>query len=228
MGRFRDLTGQRFGRLVAIELDDDYISPAGYRKKRWRCKCDCGNNVTVWAGNLLSGHTYSCGCAHLEKMAKGNPKHGKCHTRLYNIYCGIIQRCENKNSEYYYRYGQRGIKMCEEWRNDFELFYNWAINNGYKESLSIDRINNNKDYCPDNCRWATRVEQANNTSRSHFIEFNGEKKTIAEWEKETGITGLSYRINAGWDIELALTTPTSNSNRYKNICKSTTPKTASK
>lgn len=219
MGKFKDLTGQRFGRLTVIELEDDYVSPSGYHKKRWMCHCDCGKNIIVWAGNLISGHTQSCGCQHLEKLANGNPKHNIRHTRVYSIWCGIIARCENPNSEYYDKYGGRGIKMCEEWRNNPLSFYEWSMSHGYDDKLSIDRMDNDGNYEPSNCRWSNRTEQANNTSRNHYITYNGNTMTIAQWARETGIANgaIADRLSRGWDVSLALTTPTKVGNRYKKI-----------
>lgn len=219
MGKFRDLTNMRFGRLVVTSLADDYVSPSGYHKKRWACHCDCGNDVVVWAANLICGHTQSCGCLHEEKIASGNVKHGLCYSRIYNIWRGMIARCENPNSEYYYAYGGRGIRVCAEWRNNPTAFYQWSIWHGYDDSLSIDRIDNDGNYCPDNCRWATRTEQANNTSRNHMIEYNGKNKTLTKLAKEFGIDpkALSWRLELGWDIEDALDTPVKSGNRYKTI-----------
>jgi hypothetical protein len=131
----------------------------------------------------------------------------------------MIARCENPNSEYYYAYGGRGIRVCAEWRNNPTAFYQWSIWHGYDDSLSIDRIDNDGNYCPDNCRWATRTEQANNTSRNHMIEYNGKNKTLTKLAKEFGIDpkALSWRLELGWDIEDALDTPVKSGNRYKTI-----------
>ena len=227
MGKFKDLTGQRFGRLVVIHLEDDYVSPSGYHKKRWLCHCDCGNDVIVWSGNLINSHTQSCGCQHLEKIATGNTKHGIRNTRVYRIWTDIITRCENPNSEYYGKYGGRGIKMCDEWRNDPLSFYEWSIANGYADGLSIDRKNNDGNYEPSNCRWSNRVEQANNTSRNHYITYKDKTMTIAQWARETGLSNktIADRLALGWDVESALTTTIKAGNRYKNI-KSTPAKKA--
>lgn len=121
----------------------------------------------------------------------------------------MLERCENKNNRSYYLYGGKGIDVCEEW-HDFMLFYEWAMNNGYDDSLTIDRIDNSKDYCPGNCRWTDRKAQNNNTSRNHLMTLNGETKTMAQWAEETGIsyTAIKSRVNKhGWSDEKALTTP---------------------
>ena len=121
-------------------------------------------------------------------------------------------RCNNQNDKNYKNYGARGIKVCDEWQNSYDLFRKWAINNGYKESLTIDRADNNGNYCPENCRWATREQQNNNTRQNHYIEYNGEIKTLSEWAKTYGLTRscLKARIRNQWQIERALKTPQRN------------------
>ena len=128
------------------------------------------------------------------------------HQRLYSIYNNIKNRCYNPKTQYYYRYGGRGIKLFEEWLKDFSKFYKWAVNNGYKENLTIDRINNDGDYCPENCRWVSRKEQANNTSRNHLIEIDHIKYTIKEASEKFNIpySLLQQRIYHGWKPEEAI------------------------
>lgn len=206
MGKLIDLTGKKFGRLRVVNRADDYISPKGYVAVNWLCKCDCGNTPIVRGCNLKSGLTKSCGCEKVDHPTQ--LKHGGKGTRLYKIWKSMRTRCNNPNDKNYRYYGGRGISICREW-NDFKAFKDWAMTNGYGDNLTIDRINNNGNYCPENCRWADSTTQANNTRRNHFIEYNGERHTLSEWSR---ITGISYqkikdRINkCGWDIKKALTT----------------------
>lgn len=155
-----DLKNQRFGKLVAVEY-------AGYKNGRtyWLCKCDCGNTKTIMAHSLKSGKTQSCGCIHKRQLIDRNKKHNMSKLKLYNRWKTIKARCYNPKVQAYKNYGGRGITMCDEWKNDFQLFYKWAINNGYQENLTIDRINNNGNYEPNNCRWTTMAEQNKNKRR---------------------------------------------------------------
>ena len=158
-----DLKGKKFNRLTVIE----YVKKDKYYNSYWLCKCDCGNEVIVTAGRLRSGHTQSCGCYMKERSketcVKRNEKHLMSKTRIHRIWCNIKARCFNPNNPDYKRwYGSRGITMCEEWKNDFIKFYEWSINNGYKDNLTIDRINNDGNYEPSNCRWVDCKIQANN------------------------------------------------------------------
>lgn len=200
----RDLTHQRFGRLVVEELD--HISK--YRRY-WKCKCDCKKTVIVREDSLLK-YTRSCGCLidEARKNLKGKPlKHGLNGSRIQRIYKGMKQRCYNPNNHGYGDYGGRGIRICEEWLGENGLcnFYDWAIANGYREDLSIDRIENDGDYKPSNCRWATNHEQRAN-QRKKIYELDGITHTIQEWSKLTGIKydTLLWRFNQGWSAKKAL------------------------
>jgi hypothetical protein len=215
MSRRINIEGQRFGRLVAKRVHE-VINRVTY----WECECDCGNISNVCLGSLKGGNTKSCGCLNSEKSKERGTKHGLCGTRLINIYFAMKHRCLRKNCKQFKDYGGRGIIICEEWLNKdngFINFYNWALSNGYSEKLTIDRINNNGNYEPSNCKWSTYSEQNSNKRNSRFVDFNGEHKTIAEWEKELGVSNgtIRHRIyKSGWDIEKALKTKVNKGGLY--------------
>lgn len=214
MGKFQDLTGQKFNRLTVIK----YL---GHQK--WLCKCICGNNCTVISQNLVTGHTKSCGCLQKEIASKTWSENGKKYQKLATIKAAIknrkykslpyddnqkrisgiwsfmIRRCEDKNNK---RYGKRGIKVCREWYS-FENFYNWAVNNGYQNNLTIDRINNDGNYEPSNCRWITIEEQQRNKSNNCLITYNNKTCCIKEWSEITGISfkKLYYRYKTNKNID---------------------------
>ena len=157
-----DLTGKRFGRLIVIERAENYISPQGQARKRWLCKCDCGNDVIVPASALINGESKSCGCLQKEIAKNTFTQHGKWGSRLHRIWASMKTRCYNRKSRSYKWYGGRGITICDEWMNSFQAFYDWAMANGYRDDLSIDRIDVNGNYEPSNCRWITIIEQQKN------------------------------------------------------------------
>lgn len=217
-----NLLGQKFGNLTVIEEAPNYSTVSGKEITQWKCKCDCGNVLFVKSHSLKSGRTKSCGCisspmAIETRIKKGNLiKNGRSFLRIGHIYGGMKQRCYDPKCPGYRNYGARGIKICDEWLGEkgFETFYEWSKEHGYIEEAdgrqnSIDRIDNDGDYSPDNCRWVNNIVQSNNRRGNVFVEYQGEKKTIAEWAREKGIThgALASRIKRGWDIERALTEP---------------------
>lgn len=161
--RLKDRTGNKYGRLTVVGRASNAMHPNGKSSTRWVCLCDCGKTVTVLGDNLESGHTKSCGCISTETPA--NLRHGMVGTRLYNVWTNMKQRCYNEDCPSFERYGGRGITVCDEWKDDFEAFAEWANENGFSESLTIDRVDNNSGYSPDNCRWTTMLIQRHNQER---------------------------------------------------------------
>jgi hypothetical protein len=190
-----DLSGQRFSKLIVLNLDNRKNN-----KTQWKCRCDCGNLIVINGENLKNGHTKSCGC--LIKRANGKSK-----TPTYYSWQSMISRCYKPNNNRYRIYGSRGIKVCEEWRNSFKTFFR---DMGERPpGTTLDRKNNNGDYCKENCHWATNEEQANNKRTTCLLEFNGQFKTIGQWAQifKINVRTLNSRIARGWPISKALLTP---------------------
>ena len=189
-----DISGQRFGRLVAIRPVDMGINGKSY----WLCNCDCGNETVVSIGNLRSGNTKSCGCLQKEngvKRGHDSAKHGMARSHIYRVWRLMKDRCYNQNKDGYDRYGGRGITVCDEWlgENGFVNFLEWSNNNGYADGLQIDRIDNDGNYSPDNCRWVTNKVNMRNRSVNHYIDTPFGHITIAEFaEKINGDYDLVY------------------------------------
>lgn len=196
-----DLSGQTFERLTVISYNGIAYRKSGTHYHSWRCICSCGNECIAEGKSLISGAKRSCGCLNKEVLASGNCRrtHGMVGTHLYHIWRGMKDRCLNFNNKNYDRYGGRGIKICNEWLDNFQAFYDWAIENGYQEGLTIDRINNNGNYEPLNCRWVNYIVQANNRSNNHLITVDGETHTVSEWSRITGLNPqlISHRANRG-------------------------------
>jgi len=203
VGRRIDLTGQRFGRLVVESFA--YMSKC--RHSMWNCRCDCGGHNVVSTSNLKTGEVKSCGC--LRRIC--HPKtHEESGSRLYNIWSGIKKRTGVETNKDFKYYGGRRIVMCGEWKNDFLAFKNWAISSGYRDDLTIDRIDVNGDYCPENCRWIPMEKQAENKRNNVKLMYHGETMILADWSERTGIkiTTLWSRLFIyGWSVEEAFETP---------------------
>lgn len=199
-----ELIGKRFGRLMVIDEYDRPYSGA----YRYLCKCDCGNEVVVWGCSLRAGHSRSCGCYKRDTTIARNTKYKKEDKILYSTWKGMRQRCNDKNHIRYNRYGGRGIQVCNEW-NDYMKFYYWSIENGYEKGKQLDRINNDADYTPNNCRWVTAFENNNNKNNVKRFEIEGVVHTLSEWCQIYNIkkSTVRARLRRGWDIEKALTTP---------------------
>jgi hypothetical protein len=199
---FKDLTGMKFGRLFVVKR----VGTNKHRKALWKCMCDCGNEHIVAGTLIVRGLTVSCGCYHNEKLSNMSKTHGESKTRLYRIWKSMRERCNCITNKRYKDYGGRGIKICNEW-SEFSDFKKWATNNGYKEDLTIDRIDNDKPYNPDNCRWATIKQQNNNSRNVRYLEFNGENHSVTEWANmlNMNVQIIYGRLSKGWSIERALT-----------------------
>lgn len=205
--KLKNLIGQNFGRLTVIERGDNNKSGA----VQWICQCICGNKTIATANNLQNHSTQSCGCLAREITIKRSTIHGHTitkRTKEYIAWSGIKMRCYNKNFKDYFRYGGRGIIMCEKWKNNFQAFFD---DMGYCPSNknSIDRIDGNRGYEPDNCRWANWIEQARNRNSNHIIKYKGVKLLLIDWARITGLSRytISKRLKNGWTIKSALKTP---------------------
>lgn len=166
----------RFGRLTVVSRAENKGHNA-----RWNCRCDCGSITVSHTYSLTGGHSKSCGCLNREHLNAALTTHGGRHTKLYGHWCHMRTRCNNAKHEHYAYYGGRGIKVCDEWALDFKAFRDWAITHGYQEGLSIDRIDVNGDYKPDNCKWSTQTEQVRNRSNTVFLAHGGLRKPLKEW-----------------------------------------------
>lgn len=225
MGKLIDLTGQQFGRLTVIRIHDGRNT---YNQILWFCECDCGNTINVLSYSLQNHRTKSCGCYRREVSSKNkgrSPTHGHKRrgqrTLTYSVWTNMKARCYNPSNISYRNYGGRGIAVCERWRKSFENFLN---DMGEKPTVyyQIDRIDNEGNYEPDNCRWVTRIQNGRNTRHNRLLTYNGKTQCISAWSEEIGIhtTTLRGRLKRGWSIERAITEPRQenciNSRKRKN------------
>ena len=183
MSRKIDITGNRYGRLVVLRED----GKTEHGDLRWLCKCDCGKTKTITGSKLKSGWTKSCGCLQKEKISKRMIKHGLSNSRLYGIWENMKERCYRPSNNRYYRYGGRGIKICDEWL-DFNNFAEWADKSGYKEGLSIERIDVDGDYEPKNCCWIPLKKQTQNRSNTVWIDYQDKRVCMSEFAREMGVS----------------------------------------
>lgn len=217
MPKLNDLTGKKFGRLTVVSRAEN----DKHGQTMWLCVCDCGTESTVGRCGLVGGSTKSCGCLQRERSAERCSRimktHGGSRDRLYSVWNGMLQRCENSNRPNFKSYGGKGISVCEDW-HDFSVFREWAIESGYQESAkygdcTLDRIDNNGDYEPSNCRWANMTQQHRNTGYNRIVNYNGKGVALSE---ACELAGLSYhavcqRINTmGWSSAKALSIPINN------------------
>lgn len=205
MTHIKDITGQRFFRLTVTRRAEDAITKSGAKVVVWECLCDCGNTILVRISNLRNG-TKSCGCWRTQ-FPRANKSHGKTHTRIYSIWNQMIQRCTNPNHISFPNYGGRGISVCDRW----QLFANFYADMGdIPDGCSIDRIDNEGDYEPKNCKWATKSDQSINRRNNRRINHNGLTLTVKEWSETTNIPAytITNRIDKlQWPIQKALSTP---------------------
>lgn len=206
-GRSKDITSQRFGRLVALGP----VAKTDRNQIVWLCMCDCNTTTTSTFASLNAGSTQSCGCIHRETLVNRNQTHGMAKDPLYRTWAGIVKRCTNPNATGYAHYGGRGIAICDEWRHSFEAFYNHVtqLPDYGTKGYSLDRINNNGNYEPDNVRWTTTVNQRRNTRKNIMLTYGDKTQCIAAWAEEIGINvgTLHSRLSRGFPIEQSLTTP---------------------
>lgn len=202
--KVQDLTGQRFGRWIVLSRGP--YSAAG--RTRWLCRCDCGVERMVQTNNLKAGRDVSCGCFRRERTIQSNTKHGMRRTPEYQTWSDMIARCYRPSKVGYERYGGRGITVCDRWKGSFAAFYS-DMGPRLTPKHTIDRLNNDGPYSPENCEWKTSAEQHRNTSSNIILEFDGKTMCLSDWAAHVGInrTTIRKRLKYGWSIERALSTP---------------------
>ena len=210
MGNGKDMIGMKINMWTVLE----YVGKNKSGGYMWRCKCECGNERIVDGRSLRCGASKCCGCTR-GKNNIGNFKHGGRKERLYSVWQSMKSRCLNRNDTFYYRYGGRGIRVCDDWL-DYEKFRTWALSSGYDPNseyrkCTLDRIENDGSYCPENCRWVAQKIQNNNRSSNHIVtNGDGVSKTLSEWSRIVGIKKDTLRrriCDRGWDVDRALTEP---------------------
>lgn len=206
--------GRRYGKLTVIQETERFVQPSGQKNRAFLCRCDCGNETAVRLAHLVRGRIRSCGCL-------VGDKHGMSFTKLYNIYRGIKNRCYSKNYAEPQYYQDKGITMCDEWRQSFNEFKAWAYDNGFREGLQIDRIDNSKGYFPRNCRFVTPLQQSNNRSVTIMVSYRGREISLSnlihQLGKQEHYRAILDRIKRGWAAERAVGTPIRKGN-YRRRC----------
>lgn len=206
--------GKKFGKLTVIGFER-HISKSGEKSWRWKVKCECGTEKTMEPWSVLSGRYVSCGCVRLS-VGKKNKTHGEAKTRLYMIWGRMNERCSSTD-ERYKRYQGRGIEVCEEWKK-YETFAAWAYSNGYEDGLSIERVDNDGNYCPENCKWIKRGLQARNRNTTFWVEYDGRKMSLAE---ACELAGMPYKTvfarikDMGWSFDDAISIPINTTRKWK-------------
>ena len=205
MGNVLNLTGQRYGRLTVLHRVENRITPSGKSISCWKCICDCGNETCAATQDLRSGDAKSCGCLKRELTQERMVKHGDSNTHLHNVWRAMLRRCSDKRQDDYCYYGGKGVSVCDEWRDDYIAFKEWSLQNGYSEELTIDRIDVDRDYSPDNCRWVSMKVQCNNRTSNRKYVVDGRELTIAEISEIYRIpySRLYMRLRNGWPIDKA-------------------------
>lgn len=200
--------GQKFGYLTITEIGLPRKRNDGRNHVTANWQCECGKEGNSVLTLIKTGHTNSCGCYREVRIKEANTKHGLSHHSLYQVYEGMKDRCYNPKCDHFKNYGGRGIKVCQLWLNDNKIFFKWAIENGWKKDLELDRKNNNGDYAPFNCRFITRTLNQRNKRNNRIIEYKGQKKTLVEWCNELGLkySIILRRIIRGWSTDLAFNT----------------------
>ena len=199
-----EMVGKKIGNLTVLGREGTKHYKCGKTDSLWRCKCDCGNEIIITGYCLMRGT--SCGCERRKHISESLTTHGGTRTKLYGVWLTMKNRCHNHNTKSYSNYGGRGISVCDEWRNDFSSFKKWADENGYQDGLTIERINNDGNYEPGNCRWATVLEQARNKRNNHYVIYKGVRYTITELGRVTGVDRrkIAVRLKRGMSVEEAV------------------------
>ena len=213
MWMYEEMIGKQYGNWTVLEYSHS-VDNSKYRRDKkafvkdarhyMLSRCVCGTIKKVRKDGLTSGSTKSCGCKN-----KRNSTHNKSKTKLYYAHQDIKSRCYNPKNKFFKDYGGRGIKVCDEWIKDFEMFYEWSIKNGFRKGLSIDRIDNDGDYSPENCRWVDMRTQNRNKKSNVYVTYKGKTQLLVDWANEKGMNRgtLSSRLISGWTLEEALETP---------------------